>query len=298
MADDSIKVTKEILNKGDELELLINDNDLIKKIKHTFRHLGARFALESDFVKHAFLKPHGYAGDFNIIETVYDNNVTSPGLGYCVDKIFQQDGYARAVRSRKELMKKYLVDFIKKPGTSDLNILNIACGSCREIREMFKEFIFDSEKKVNFTMIDQDKDALNFSKDHLSGSSDIAAYNFLAHSVYDYVKDPDKYREILEGQDLVYSIGLADYLPDDALKSLIRFAYSLLKPGGRLVFAHKDSKNYKPLAPDWWCDWTFYLRNEPEVVDLVQNSGISNFSIKTERENATNIIFFLDIEKK
>ena len=116
--------------------------------------------------------------------------------------------------------------------------------------------------------------------------------------MYDYLKDTPHYHELLKGQDLIYSIGLVDYIPADALQAQTRFFFDLLNPGGHLVIAHKDSKNFHPLTPDWWADWTFHLRNEQEVVDLFKESGISDYTLTVERETNTNIIFFIDIMKK
>jgi hypothetical protein len=123
-------------------------------------------------------------------------------------------------------------------------------------------------------------------------------FDYHCHSVYDYLKEPIKHRKILDGQDLVYTIGLADYIPDQALRDLIAFLFSVVKPGGKLVFAHKDSKNYSPLAPDWWCDWTFHLRDMQETINLVETSGIRDFNLSVVRETDTNIIFFIILEKK
>jgi len=73
------------------------------------------------------------------------------------------------------------------------------------------------------------------------------------------------------------------------------FCFDLLRPKGILVIAHKDSKQYKPLAPDWWCDWTFYHRGEEDVVNIFRNCNI--FNIKVERDPGS-VMFFVISEKK
>ena len=295
-----IKATDETLHKGDKLEEYLNDKDLIKKIKNIFRITGAPYGLKSKAVEHALFKPGGYPGDYELLEFIYNNVPTSEHLGYCADRTFLADGYARAVIARKDLMKETLKKYLKSKENSDqpVEILNIACGASRDLREMFQEESFNFKSEIKFTLIDKATDALNFSREQLTGIHKNVSFNFLNHSVYDYLKKPENYFEILKNKDLVYSIGLADYIPAEPLKAQTKFFFDLLKPGGLLIIAHKDSKNYHPLTPDWWADWTFHLRNEDEVVDIIKTSGINNYSLKVEREKKTNIIFFLIIEKK
>jgi extracellular factor (EF) 3-hydroxypalmitic acid methyl ester biosynthesis protein len=297
-SDILIRETDIILPEGKKLEESLNNSDQIKTVKRIFRECVIPLGIKSRIVKHAFTKPSGYAGDFGLIEIIYNNKILSDKIGYCIDRRFQLDDYARAVRSRKNEMKNILADFITKAPGKRIDILNIACGSCREIKEMFEDNTFDTSKSVSFTLMDQDKDALDFSLNALKNSPSHVEFRTQCNSVYDYIKNPDTYRGQLFGQDLVYTIGLADYIPESSLKSLIHFMYSLLNPGGKLVIAHKDSKNFSPLAADWWCDWTFHLRNEPETISLVKTSGIKDFDLSIKRETETNIIFFIIIEKK
>ncbi|HPV41136.1 MAG TPA: class I SAM-dependent methyltransferase [Spirochaetota bacterium] len=296
-SDIVIEETDAILEEGKKFEESINNLELIKKVKKLFRECGIPVGIKSEIVKHAFTKPSGYAGDYGIIEMVYNEKIISKGFGYCADKRFLRDDYARAVRSRKSKMREILTDYLCTIKSSSVEVLNIACGSSRELQEMFDMATFDPSKKIKITLVDQDQEALDFSRDVLKNAPAHVELAFLKHSVYDYVKNPDPYRKILSGKDIVYTIGLADYIPDQPLKSLIAFFFSLLNPGGRLIIAHKDSKNYSPLAPDWWCDWTFHLRNEAEVVDIVKSSGMDKFNLSIVRETTTNIIFFIMIEK-
>lgn len=293
-----IDETNAILQEAKKLEESLPNRDLIKKIKKLFRECGIPVGMKSEIVKHAFVKPRGYAGDYGLIEIVYNDKIISKGFGYCADKRLLIDDYAYAVRGRKDMMKEILAQYLKGTQLQTVEILNIACGSCREIREMFAENSFDESKKIVFTLVDQDQEALDFSREKLADSPSGVEYRFLQHSVYNFVKEPERYREILQGKDLVYTIGLADYIPEQTLQTLIQFLFSLVKPGGKLIIAHKDSKNFSPLAADWWCDWTFHLRNESEMVDLVKTSGITDFNLTVQRETETNIIFFLIIEKK
>ncbi len=293
----TLKATQEVLKKGGETEDKLNDDEIIKEVKAYFRVVGAPYGLASKAVRHAFEKPGGYPGDYELLEFIYNDVPTSDKFGYCADMVFLNDDYARAVRSRKEMMKVILLEFFEERKHKKTSIFNIACGASRELREIFKEKAFCFDQPVTFTMIDKSPEALAFSEKELAHSPANVNYRFVNNSVYDYLKERDHYSKEFSGQDLIYSIGLADYIPADSLSQQIRFFFNLLNPGGRLVIAHKDSRNYIPLTPDWWADWTFFLRDEDEVVNLVKTSGIENYTLTVEREKNTNIIFFLNIQR-
>ncbi len=294
----TIEATKKVLSRGAEVEKSLNDPELAIQLKNYFRIVGAPYGLASKAVRHAFEKPGGYPGDYELLEFIYNDVPTSEKFGYCADMVFLNDDYARAVRSRKDKMKIILLSFLQEKSNSPRNILNIACGASRELREIFKENEVIPSTPVTFSLIDKSKEALAFSESTLANTGKNISFKFLNNSVYDYLKEPEKYSKLLSGQDLIYSIGLADYIPAQAFSEQIKFFYDLLKPGGKLVIAHKDSRNYLPLTPDWWADWTFYLRDENEVVNLVKMSGIDNYTLTVEREKNTNIIFFLNIAKE
>lgn len=288
-----------VLRKSDETELLLDDKKLAKKIKEIFRIMCGPWAYKGNIVKRAFEKPRGYPGDYEVLEAIYDNKSNSEGIGYCCDNYFLKNPYTTAVRNRKNLMKRLLIDSIYN-ASSPINILNLACGSSREIKEMFSETEISktSSKKIIFTLVDQDEEALNLSQKILKPyESENVSFRFIKHNILDYVNKEREYSEILDRQDIIYSIGLADYLPDRILKKLILFCLALLKPKGSLILAHKDIKSYRPIATDWWCDWTFYPRGERETIDLLIDCGINGSNIKVLREKSKIIMFFTATKK-
>lgn len=296
-SDEVIRATNSTLEEGDRLEAFLDDPVLIRKIKDTFRLSGASYGLQSDFVRHALEKPGGYPGDYETLEFIYNNRPTSKGFGYCADETFLANDYAKAVRNRKDKMKKILLSYLQSD-PKEADILNIACGSSRDLRELFSENPWNLTGRINFSLIDKSKEALTYSMSQLETPPHGVHFRFHNHSVYDYLKNPEAFRDILGPQDMVYSIGLADYIPADGFKDLIGFFYTLLKPGGKMIIAHKDSKNYHPLTPDWWADWSFHLRDIDDVIAIAKSSGIENYSLTIDQEDDTNIIFFMTLEKK
>ena len=46
-------------------------------------------------------------------------------------------------------------------------------------------------------------------------------------------------------EDVIYSVGYFDYLPDDFLAKLLHSLHQLLNPGGKLIAAFKDASRYR-----------------------------------------------------
>ncbi|MEJ0043373.1 MAG: class I SAM-dependent methyltransferase [Rhizomicrobium sp.] len=71
----------------------------------------------------------------------------------------------------------------------------------------------------------------------------------------------------LPPQDLVYSVGLLDYLTDHRAKALVKRLYDLLMPGGLLIIGNMNEcplSNYWPM--EYITDWTLQYRNDADMV--------------------------------
>ncbi|MBI5208072.1 MAG: hypothetical protein HY934_09845, partial [Candidatus Firestonebacteria bacterium] len=284
-----------ILEKGNKLEKSINNRILSKKIKQSFRSLVGKWAYKSYILKRSYEKPRGYPGDYIIMEFVYNEKVISEGIGYIFDEDFLYNEYAVAVKNRKNKMKEILLNYIQNSNFKKINILNLACGSSRELKELFLNTNFQN-KQIIITLIDQDEAALQFSQEALSGLHSNLKFKFLKENIYDFIKDKiniKNYTTKFGCQNLIYTIGLSDYLPDRALGNLIKFFFELLLPDGKLILAHKDISKYTPLAPDWFCDWTFFPRTKNMLIDLTKSFiNIKDKNIEFITEDS-GIIFFM-----
>ncbi len=300
MPEDAIQkklnyISDEIVKKGDELEGEFKNGILIKRIKETFRLLTGHWVFKSKMGERVFKKLRGYPGDYISLESIYNNQPISVGIGIYYDRYLLNNPLAITVRMRKEKMKEALITFLKETNLPSINILNIACGSCREINELFNNpEIMGLKKNISFTFVDFDKEAIEFSKNRLRPPKN-TRLEFLNEDIVNLIKN-EKYRERLSKQHLIYSMGLADYMPNRLLKAFIAFTFSLLHPGGRLIITHKDREKYKPIPHDWFINWVFEPRNVKDLTRLIEDSGISNYSLDMAWEDS-NKIFFLTITK-
>ena len=94
------------------------------------------YFMRSRFAERAYYKPKGYAGDFQMMEMIYTNRPQGDGrLGGLVDQWCLNTSAARAVRGRRSLLKKLLEQEagLLASRQQTMRILNLACGSCREL---------------------------------------------------------------------------------------------------------------------------------------------------------------------
>ncbi|MBN2452745.1 MAG: class I SAM-dependent methyltransferase [Candidatus Omnitrophica bacterium] len=287
-----------IVTKGEKLREDINNKLIFNKIKHEFRLLVSCWAYKSQIMKRGFDKPRGYPGDYETLEVIYDKKTFSPEteLGYYFDGYFLDNPYAEAVRNRKDTLRGILLDLLKHK-KDDTKVLNLACGSCRELVELYK---YDKDvllgKSVTFSCLDWDEHALNFSKESLKNLPSNVKMNFIKEDVMKFVRGTE-YFETNGEQDLIYSIGLADYLPDRILKNMIKNSFKGLKKNGNFIIAHKDKEiAFSHLPPEWFCDWVFISRNERDMLKIVNDAGLENFSYDIKRE-ISGQIFFITITK-
>jgi len=266
------KKTNEILAAGDQCISKIKDKKEIQDIKMYFRKKVFPFVSRSVIAKRGCEKPRGYPGDYAMLEMIYDNKMLSSCiLGKYFDLYLLRDPYVKAVRNRKEKMKELLRDMtVRCSDSRTLRILNIASGGARDIRELFLENSFD--KKIEIVCVDQDPEALDFSKREIDSIKSDVKFCYIKENIAGFFINQQRTMAILNNFDVIYSIGLIDYVPDSLLKQLVGFCFDLLLPNGCFVLAVKNTKVFKPLASDWFCDWNFYLRDQADLIELIKEA--------------------------
>jgi len=288
----------ELLLKGNALVEAIDHNISVKKIKQMFRELTGCWYYKSPILKMGYDKPQGYPGDYKLFEILYDKKplAEDKSLGFHWDNYFLNNEYAKAARARKNKMKNILQDLIENTDLETIKFLNIACGPSREVRELLSDHYLSSRKKLIFTGLDNDEEALKFSQVKLNNLPPNIQVRLLNENVLKIFKDK-KYYDVIGKQDIIYILGLTEYLPDRIFKKLTNFLFQLLNDKGMLVITYKDeAMPFPSLPPEWLCDWAFIKRDKDDLINTAKELGSDKYSLKIEREG-TGYIFFLTVTK-
>ena len=230
---------------------------------------------------HVCQKPYGYAGDFEIIDKIYQSRTSSDPFLRNWDKFFHTLKAPQAVRNRKGYFKSLLSTLEREVKGRDLNVLNIGSGPARDLYEYCVE---NPGTRINFDNVDQDEKAIKFAK---------ALCSDYLNRITFHKRNALRFKPQKE-YDLIWSAGLFDYMNDRLFKFLINRYKRFLKNGGVLVIGNFSTRN-----PSRGCmefgQWHLIHRSEKHLMSLALGCGIdkSKISIACEPEG---INLFLHIK--
>jgi len=276
-------------------EAEVKDRDIIRDAQVRFRGNTNPMLSKSYAVNRVRTWPQGYQGDYKTLESVYRNTPLSEGIGYYLDLCCLNFSLAVGIRNRLKKLENILRDELQSRMSP--SVLNIACGSCREVFELATDI---EQSGAKFTCIDLDNDALAFAANRLSytnispvTSDQVLLRKYNAVRMFDHEMNMNEFGM----QDIIYSVGLFDYLPTDFLTNLLGALYKMIKPGGKLIASFKDATRYRSQEYHWIFDWDGFLqRNEKDFRNILFDAGIPSSAITETREESGVIIFYL-IEK-
>jgi hypothetical protein len=220
------------------------------------------FVLQDPFVRRANEKPRGYPGDAVVIDYIYRASSLAPEIqslpthAAVVHDFSTSAAAPRAVRYRRQFAAQ-VVDEVAAARERRIRVVSIAAGHLREA-ELSEAA---QEGRAEFVAIDQDQESL----DTIARSAGAIKVETIAGSV----------RQILTGRlripdaDLVYALGLFDYLPQPVARRLTELMLDAVQPGGVLLIP-----NFLPGIADigWmesFMDWKLVYRRDAEMLDLL-----------------------------
>ncbi len=274
-----------------KFEGAVQDRELVSRNRKEFINRTHCMFSKSYFMNHARIWPKGYQGDYKILEGIYRNIPLSQGIGYFMDYHFLQATLAKACRGRLAKSKEILgAEFMKRETP---RFLDLGCGSSRDLFEMAEEI---KKSGASLTCVDIDEDALLFSLNRLSFAGLDDQVKFRKYNVGRMINRERNLREF-GPQDIIYSAGVFNYLPDDIIPKLIGSLYELLSPGGRLIIAFEDASLYVPQEYQWIINWDGLLqRTQTDCHSFFKAAGFLNEKLKTDRDE-TGVIMVCTLDK-
>ncbi len=248
----------------------------------TYPYLGL-----STLVDRSYTKPRGYAGDFLTLQMVYDDRPQGVRrLGPYIDRWFLGIPASCAVKNRRGLLRDMIVDTARARPGATIAITSLACGPAREIFDVFAE---PDRPDLIATCLDIDDQALTYAR-AIAQSLDVTQrVSFVQANVVRLAMGRDAV--VLADQDLVYSIGLIDYLSDGLVVRLLDWMHGVLRPGGTAVVGNFDVDNPDRAFMDHLLDWRLIHRSSADLARLFAESAFGDAAVDVRRE-ATGINLF------
>jgi hypothetical protein len=226
------------------------------------RHPVWNFVQQDPFVRRCAERPRGYPGDAVVIDYIYRSPAVKPEIdslppsAAAVHDFTTNAAAPRAVRYRRQFAAQ-VIDEVARQGGEPVRVVSIAAGHLREAELSFAA----CAGRASFVAIDQDPESLETIR-RSAGSINVET---LEGSV----------RQILTGKlripdaELVYALGLFDYLPQPVAKRLTELMLDAVRPGGVLLIP-----NFLPDIGDigWmesFMDWKLIYRRDAEMLDLL-----------------------------
>jgi SAM-dependent methyltransferase len=230
-------------------------------------------------------KPLGYPGDFLLIDWIYTQKTAESGIGKRFDELFHSYEAAQAVRNRKDFFVK-LCNWLAKEKKADLDVLDIGCGSCRDVVEAI-------ESRTNgilyhFHCVDQEPLAIEYARSFIRGSRAESYVQLECKNVF-RIQTPKTF-------DLIWSAGLFDYLDKRTAALLIKKCWRNLKPGGWFVFGNFSPQNPTRKGMELVGNWFLIHRTTDQLVEIVQEAGVGHSLLEVESESL-GINLFCKIRK-
>lgn len=202
-----------------------------------------------------FTKPRGYAGDYLTIAKIYDDIAEGHDpVSVLLDRCFLALPAARAVQNRRRLVADEIRADQMRIGRA-LRVTSLACGPARELFDIFGAVAHP----LHATLVDLDADALAYCAARRGRLEVAFAQANLIHVAL------GRSELALAAQDLIYAIGLIDYLGDGVVVRLLDYIHGALRPGGRVIVGNFHVRNPTKAFMDHVLDWKLIHRSEADM---------------------------------
>jgi hypothetical protein len=290
-----IQQWRSLWRTGNDLTLpLINDRDVREAAKE-FTELVLTPELRKGAIwDRSYAKPLGYPGDFEIMNQVYDWERIG---GDAYEMLMHRVGLevAECIGTRMEVVRSHIADVVRERGADrPARIASLGSGPAREVQAYLSSHV-SSGNRAEFSLIDQEEAALLYAHETTypfvvssDGRIKVQGYNL---SFTDVLRGTEGLAG-LPPQDLVYSVGLLDYLTDHRAKALVKRLYDLLMPGGLLIIGNMNEcplSNYWPM--EYLTDWSLQYRDDACMTAWAEGLNGARAWTEVERTGRVRMLF-------
>ena len=203
----------------------------------------------------SYVKQHGYPGDFCILEKIYAEETSCDERFRKYDEFFHAQAAPKAVRNRKKYFKD-LVRRVQSESSERIRVLNLACGPCREMKELFDEGL----QGVDFVCVDGDRNAIRYAQTLLGDYT--ATVRFVHNNVLRY-SPSTKFH-------LIWSAGLFDYFDDRVFLRVLSRYLTYLRAGGEIAIGNFGMANPTRAYMEALAQWYLHHRSDSRLLELAK----------------------------
>jgi hypothetical protein len=239
-------------------------------------------------------KPLGYPGDFEVMNQVYDwQRVGNTVYGKLLHRIGLD--VAECIKTRMEVVKAQISKVVQARGQDrPARILSLGSGPAREV-ELSLTNPRGLGGRAEFTLVDQETAALKYAYERtypdVMRSGGTAVVQCLNMSFTEILRGISGLNSV-PPQDMIYSVGLLDYLADRRAAALSRRLYESLAPGGLLIIGNMNETGLSNLWPmEFITDWNLHYRDEPTMLNWFAGVPVAAAWTECEPTERVRLLF-------
>jgi extracellular factor (EF) 3-hydroxypalmitic acid methyl ester biosynthesis protein len=254
----------------------------------------------SPFMHRIYMKPLGYAGDYEMVNMILRNPCEGSSLLAKLLNVFilAQDP-AEAHRNRVTYLTERLVQEtlrVSRLGRS-CRFYSIGCGPAGEVQRFLTQH--EISRHAQFTLLDMNDETLQFVGKTLTEIKKLhnrpTPITLVKNSVRQLLKQSSSPKSELQKFDFIYAAGLFDYLNDQICKTLISLTYEMLAPGGALLVTNVHSGNPIRNIMEHIYEWHLIYRTSDQFVTLT--SELPPDAVVTITAEATSSNVIIEVRK-
>jgi extracellular factor (EF) 3-hydroxypalmitic acid methyl ester biosynthesis protein len=239
-------------------------------------------------------KPRGYAGDYELLASMYQSRLCDDALGRMLDRYFQEQDAPRAVRHRMQMIGDWIVESAAghphpgplprgvgegshhgpRPGggAEPLKVAIVGSAFGLDVRDALARLDEQSRQRLHVVLLDLDPAAIAFAREQLAPLLAPERLTAEAASLFRLPQRP-QLAAALEGCQRIFCPGLFDYLDDDAAVQMFHCLHDRLAHGGALTVFQFAPSNSSRAFMEWVGNWYLLYRDEGEFRRLVASAG-------------------------
>lgn len=225
--------------------------------------------LHSPFMKRAYTKPLGYAGDYEMMNMLYRDHAEGDTLfGKALNLYATQESAAQANVNRLDYLCAKIRAAVEARG--HVRLASIGCGPARELGVLLERNP-ELGRHLEVALIDQEERVLVYCERTLSplAAKTGVKLQFIRESVRRLL-GARKLKDALGERDLIYSAGLFDYLNQRSFSALLSGLYDALGPSGHLCVGNVGSHNPTRYTMEYLLEWFLIHRSPAELEEFAR----------------------------
>lgn len=250
-------------------EQFLTDAGTLREARLVTENVVTQHLIEAPVLRRAYEKPLGYPGDYVVMQHYYDDTFAGDtAFGMVFHKITNEHPLSAGVRTRSTYVAEEIARRAAGRGHQDpLRVLSLGSGVGAEVGFVHAA----STSPVRWTLIDQEDEALAMAYRAARGLApaggrlpEVSCVNVAFSQLFRGEVSPDSWGQ----QDVIFALGLFDYLPPQGAAMLVAALFALLREGGTVFVANAAGPNEHFWEPELALRWSLLYRNEEEMEAL------------------------------